>query len=390
MRFSRTAISAATAALFFASMSNDDAHAQGFTSTTYENMDGWLVQEVRSDGNFAYCAAETAVRGFGLRIGYDGQVWTIGADAGLNEAAGSIDIDGFREPARFLDAGDGWIFALPDAETTDRLRSGRVLTVEIQGGSVAFSLAGSFDAMRSTAECAAAANAAATAPPPRTAGGWGAPAPCADGLPRVAALGICRSDAYALLRTAPNWIAEAPPGCSWTINATPMPGGEYALYNAAECNGEVGVLEFSGGARFAELKSDGTGDMAAGVAITVASAEPFNPAGTVEGHARAAMENKALANQCYAQPGATAGYPSDSFIVDQSPAKMRAAIMEGPYAGFCGRFGQADYTAYWRVLKNNAFFFDLGQDAFADIDPGSLTIIRQTNTGGTPQFVTVE
>lgn len=175
--------------------------------------------------------------------------------------------------------------------------------------------------------------------------------------------------------------------CSWTINETPF-AGDYLLYYAADCKGRRSLLEFAGGAQFAELTlvesalAEGPFTPSGMPLVKVAGAEPGDPKASVLARARAAIDDPARAAKCQAWPGAEWGYPADAFVVDVSPRDAETLSEDERMSGACGPFGVGDSARFWRVFQGFAWFFDLGQDAWQDIDPASLTLVTADGRGG--------
>lgn len=209
---------------------------------------------------------------------------------------------------------------------------------------------------------------------------------CPDDGPRLAASRLCRGRAVNYLNIVGGEQPQLPPGCSWVVNETPMPGGDFLLYLAAGCKGRVSQLAFAGGARFSFLSvassalSDG---QPGGKIITIGSAEPNDPSRNVLLYAQGAMDNKAAAARCRVRKSG-GGDPSDAVVVDVSPAEAARAARaaQGEPRAACGPFGlDQENTQYWRVFGGFSWFFNLGQDAYQDIDPRSLTLLKASDMG---------
>ncbi|GIL03276.1 MAG: hypothetical protein BroJett030_31750 [Alphaproteobacteria bacterium] len=180
-------------------------------------------------------------------------------------------------------------------------------------------------------------------------------------------------------------------GCKWAINETPFPGGDYLLYYAPECKGRRSLLEFSGGAQFAELAvadsayAEGAFIPPGYPLVRIADAGQGDARANVLVRARAAIEDPAMKKKCGILPVAETGLPADHIVVGLLPAhRQEKPEYSEPYGavGLCGPFGENDGVSFWRIFQGSAWFFNLGQDAFQDIAPESLTLVTADRKGG--------
>ena len=150
---------------------------------------------------------------------------------------------------------------------------------------------------------------------------------CPDDGPRLPGSGICQWRGVNYLNIVEGTQPALYEGCEWRLNEAVVPGGDVFLYMAAFCDGRLSKLEVSGGAHSGDLN------------LVVSALE---------------------------------GGPTT-----RKWATLIAVDPENPEDPACGPFGSpGDATAYWRVLDEFAIYFDLGQDAYADVDPRSVTLIR--------------
>lgn len=243
-----------------------------------------------------------------------------------------------------------------------------------------FALTGSAAALLALDECYQVANSQAVTPAANTVSAQ--PSDCPDDGPRLPGSGICQGRGV-------NWleiVGGEPPvlydNCSWKLNEAAMPGGDYLLYLASSCGPHTTKLEFSAGARFAEVmiaKSGLSEGEPGGKILTVAAVDGNDPKGSVLRHAQSAMADQAAAAKCFVQGIGADGYlPSDAFVINDKTKEEEAKLaVDGPLDDACGPFGRyGESLAYWRVVGGYGWFFDLGQDAYQDIDPRSLTVIK--------------
>lgn len=201
---------------------------------------------------------------------------------------------------------------------------------------------------------------------------------CPDDGPRMPLSGICRGRAANYLSLAGGAKPLLMDGCEWVVNETPLPGGDYLFYLASKCGKYLTQLEFSIGARFAEvniLHSAMNQGEPGGKIITVGTVDENDLHKNILHYAQNAMPDKLKAIKCRVVNANSEGWPSDALVVDVSQEEA-ANAPQGEPRHSCGPFGvDQENTTYWRVFGGFSWFFNLGQDAYLDIDPGSLTIV---------------
>jgi hypothetical protein len=166
-----------------------------------------------------------------------------------------------------------------------------------------------------------------------------------------------------------------PSGCEWVMKSIERPGDEFLLYLAAQCKGKTRELQYSGGARRAELKFEENQP----AVVEIWSAEPGEGAKAVEGHVRG-MLKKGEAARCFVRPARNEFFPADALVVDVTDAEAAKAPKDEPRSA-CGQYGMdEDSQSFWRVFQGYAWYFNLGQDE-PEIDPGSLTLARKDGAG---------
>ncbi|MEL7363607.1 MAG: hypothetical protein AAFN13_16140 [Bacteroidota bacterium] len=213
---------------------------------------------------------------------------------------------------------------------------------------------------------------------------------CPDGEVPLPNSGLCVSDAEALIVDAevgsdPSAL-ETMTDCTWRVNETAFPGGDVLLYRAAQCDGVTATLGLNAGARrgelFVETAAVGVAgdDAVVGVAIGV---EPDDPTETIRTFVQADLEADGFAPAYLAQCQVRRSvYAPDAYVVDVHPIDALPSPSDDGPRSDCGRYGYTEEsTAFWRLAHGFAWFFDLGQDAYHDIDPGSLTLIAKDERG---------
>lgn len=208
---------------------------------------------------------------------------------------------------------------------------------------------------------------------------------CADGSTPLDITGLCQADALKKLPAiTADWPAEA--GCAWQVMESQLPDG-VLLYRGLKCEKGETKLEFAGGSHRAELQL--VSSAFSGVFKEEEYSTPIAFYAMNEGEdalksvtSRAAFvnEDKKEAALCKARLANEQGWPKDAIVVDVPEAEAAKAPKNEPRAA-CGPLGYTqNETAYWRVFKNYAWYFNLGQDAF-EIDPASLTIVTKDDKG---------
>jgi hypothetical protein len=201
---------------------------------------------------------------------------------------------------------------------------------------------------------------------------------CPNNGPRLPLSGVCQSGGESSLKLSEGPRPEPRKGCEWVLNEAAMPN-EVLLYLASKCQDKTATLEFSGGARAAEVSivsSSMAGDLAEGKRIMIArvySADGANPQASVLGRVRDGIEDEAQRAKCVVGPAKRDDWPGDAIVVDDPTANRPAGQL---VTSLCGPYGYStDSSAFWRVLGNFAWYFDMGQ-SFWEVDPGSFTIVK--------------
>lgn len=200
---------------------------------------------------------------------------------------------------------------------------------------------------------------------------------CPDDGPRLAGSGLCQGRAVNYLNLA-GPEQDLQPGCEWVVNETALPGGDYLLYLAAKCGPHTSKLELSAGAQMADLNlsvsalSDGSPGWSVAKVFAAGGGRPEDE---ILMRAQQAMHDPADHRKCEARklpPQDNLG--GDAYVVGYKPQFQSALPADGP-ALECGDYGLGDSTSFWRVFGGFAWFFDMGQDAWWDFDPASLTVL---------------
>lgn len=200
---------------------------------------------------------------------------------------------------------------------------------------------------------------------------------CRNGGDRLPESGMCKDAAINTLNLGSGDAPILPDGCSWQIQESRM-AMDILLYMAASCDGKTSKLAIGVGAQQVEMTLE---ESALGLptdddqtpVIRVITSDPDAPYANLEYFTKAAVDDPAEAANCVARPAGLDGWPEDAIVVDikNPPAEDE----DGPRSA-CGPYGFAgDNTQYWRVFNDFAWFFDLGQDAYQDIDVRSLTLV---------------
>lgn len=375
-----------TATLFGLTCLTSYAQAQ-FHEEEYATVKGWTIYAAWVAPDFAYCSAETATRGYHLRIASDDQnQWVIGTDYTDQNTQGRMSIDSASDIVAFesLSIGDGRVFTPLGDNGLDMLRQGNQLSIIIDNTNMSFSLSGSYAASLKVQECAQRKGVRPqTSQPTQKPSIFNqssnkpttqAPSNCS----RKLSSGLCVEQANRLINVVAGSAPSLPKGCTWVINDAQFVD-QTVLYYAAQCNGVISKLEYGGGARFAELSlaQSALGSSLNTRMVLIGSAEQKNPHENILGHVKRAMEDKTYMDQCYAQPAKGNGYPADSYIVDLSAKQVNALSPDGPRDYYCGPLGAGDTQSFWRAFGGWVWYFDLGQGAYSDIDPRSLTVVEK-------------
>lgn len=206
---------------------------------------------------------------------------------------------------------------------------------------------------------------------------------CADDGERLALTGLCKGRALNYLNMDASASPEAPDGCEWQVMEAALPAEEVLLYRGLVCGDKAVSIEVAAGAERAEIKITKAammGEIAEPLLIGYMYTAEGDPAKAVTQRARSVIQNPAEAAKCNARPAGNEGWPKDAMVVDTDPNGSNTA--DGSPVAVCGDLGYFDEGyRFWRVTQGYALFFDFGQD-FAEIDPGSLTIVAKGPDGG--------
>jgi hypothetical protein len=202
---------------------------------------------------------------------------------------------------------------------------------------------------------------------------------CPDDGPRLPLSGVCQARGENYLKLSKGPRPTTLKGCKWVLNEAAMPGNEVLLYLASKCKDKTTTLEFSGGARTAEvsiIKSSMAGDLAKGKGIVIATvftADGLDPQARVLGYVRDGIKDKAQRARCVVRPAKREEWPGDAIVVDDPTVKQPEGQLRD---AMCGPYGITDdSSAFWRILGNFAWYFDLGQNVW-EVDPGSFTVVQ--------------
>lgn len=209
-------------------------------------------------------------------------------------------------------------------------------------------------------------------------------ASCPGEGPRLPITGICAGRAVAYPNVTGGWSPEAPDGCAWVVQETPL-ATSVLLYRAVRCGRQATRLVFQQGPGLGRLSyaSAAAGEAEAmlkgQVVVSVGEARGKDEAAAVLAIARNAMSGPAERRRCRVRKANDEYLPEDALVVDWS-AKAVAGLEE-PRSKVCGPFGfEGDASSFWRVFQGHAWYFDLGQDAWL-IDPGSFTLLTRNDQG---------
>ncbi|ESQ92741.1 hypothetical protein ABAC460_02610 [Asticcacaulis sp. AC460] len=180
--------------------------------------------------------------------------------------------------------------------------------------------------------------------------------------------GLCYNKAIYLLQFDSGSRPNAPDGCTWTLNETALPQGEYLLYLAALCDNKATKLDYGNGTLRYRDFPDST-------PVTIIPATPDGHTAILD-YAKAKITDPKEAARCKVRRAAIDSFPADALEVDEMTIGESEKIATEGIRTACGPFGlDQDSQRYWRIISDHALFFDLGQDS-APFDPGSLTIYR--------------
>lgn len=202
---------------------------------------------------------------------------------------------------------------------------------------------------------------------------------------------LCTSQVKNLLPPPSDHFTEglAMFGCKPVINDGTIVG-QIMIYQAAQCKGGPITLEGGFGAHSGSIDVwgggmnpdfDGSYNFDAYSLVTVVSAGPEDPTGAMMRWVREGMEgaDPSYIRKCRPQRVPMLG--PDVWVVDEYAADESPPSADGPRSA-CGPFGyDEDNAAYWRIAHGLAMFFNMGQEAYSDIDANSLTIIAKGPDG---------
>lgn len=164
--------------------------------------------------------------------------------------------------------------------------------------------------------------------------------------------------------------------------------GKVLLYRGAQCKGAPVKLEGSMGAQSGAIAVLGGGmhpDILPEALEpgTVVGADPSDPTADMLRWTRSAMQadgfDPAAIAKCNARREPS--YGPDAWVVDEVAGAAAAPSEDGPRSA-CGQFGYTQESeAYWRIAHGVAMHFEMGQDAYKDFDPRSLTLIERNAAG---------
>jgi len=211
---------------------------------------------------------------------------------------------------------------------------------------------------------------------------------CQGGASALTLSGLCINEAEQLLQMAQTSKEQYPAlmdGCQWSVNEAPFITGDVLLYQAASCNGNTAKLAFNPQTDradiFIETSAIGGIKGAQSPVGSLFTVDPGDPDLSLETWARTEMERGGVdadyAVRCKTRPSPEDGL--DAFVVDITP---RPAPSTSEPRSDCGQYGYNEEShAYWRIAYDFGWFFDLGQDAYQDFAPNSLTLVTKTKTG---------
>ena len=177
-------------------------------------------------------------------------------------------------------------------------------------------------------------------------------------------------------------------GCSWSVNETVFPDGdEVLLYQALKCGNHTAKLGLAAGAKRADLFIETSAiDSTQGEEAIIASIYGLadEPVQTPVFHARQHLETMGLKpsyiHQCQSRPSSRDG--ADAYVVDIFTSDEAEALFDDEPRSDCGDLGYTEESyRYWRLAYDYAWFIDLGQDGYQEIDPNSFTLISKTKDG---------
>lgn len=217
-------------------------------------------------------------------------------------------------------------------------------------------------------------------------------ADCAAGDPKLPHSGLCTSQVKHLL-PAPSedfLLGLEISGCKVAVSDGNILG-HTMIYWAAQCQGTPAKLEGGMGAHSGSLDVWGGGMYADDIndpvkVATILASEPKDPTSGMMRWIREGMKADGYDAAAIAKcaPRKEPMFGPDALVVDEFAAGKVPVSSGGPRSA-CGSYGYTEEShAYWRVVHGLAFHFDLGQDAYKDIDPNSLIILDKIEKGIRP------
>lgn len=406
-------IIAALLALVFLLPQNIHAQAQNQAQSqwsNYKNVKNWTINRYTNSQSSptASCSAVKFIdRSNAIRIERVSDGFIFGLNGYSREQNGttfpmSFWFDGKRggkqsgQASFFKDAGyefDDWLSFFVPLEarwgTLASIKNGVWISFEVSvpgnrtGNDLVvsnFSLSGSTAAILALEECYQIANNSERQRPAVPMPLIVASSDCPDDGPRLSGSGICQGRGVNYLEFT---VGEAPllsEGCEWKLNETRMPEGDYLLYLAAACKGVITELEFSSGAHLASVavvKSALDGGEVFVDLMNVVPLKTANPQNEVLKLSRQQVNDPSEAAKCRIV-NYTDEPSDDRFTIEKySLEEITELAQDGPLDDRCGRFGTyGEITAYWRIFGGYAWFIKLQDDAYQDIDPRSLTVVK--------------
>ncbi len=335
-------------------------------------------------GCFAWKQNYANQNGFGsvLRIGISDQLKILATDYKLPSASQltTLTIDNANYQSTFLQFNQ-WAGMQLSADTLQALKQGNQVNFNFDPSGPVFPLAGSYAAVLKTQECDTYLG---VAPQNQAAVTASSHSHCPNNDRKLPESGLCMGEARKLLDSHTDPHPAADNGCSWEVNETAMPGGEFLLYNAYRCKDTTAKLAFQGGAKFATLavsESAFFGNAAKGTElVTIGSINNNSVIESVLNYVRSQMAPNEKNNQCSVQSGQAYNLPANSYVVNIE--KSLSSTADTPEMdAYCGNWGYfSDSYSLWRVFGGFTWFFDFGQDV-SEFDPASFSLITQNGHG---------
>ncbi len=356
----------------------------------YAQLKNWNVTAEYENGQFLGCFAwkknSATQQGYGsvLRIAISDQLKILATDYNLPSTPQhtTLTIDNISYKSTFLQFNQ-WAGMQLTPDVLHALKQGNQVNLNLDPMGPTFALSGSYAAVLKTQECDTNLG-----EPTLAIATVINPISCPNNAPRLPESGLCAQQARRLLDSNALYNTSPDNGCSWEVNETAMPGGEFLIYNAYKCKGVTSKLEFQGGAKFAKLaisQSALFGQSAVGSEqVTIGSISNNDAKSSIFDYVRNQMEPNDLSNQCYIQSGQAYDLPANSYVVniDKKLSDAQSINADDPtMPAYCGRWGYlSDSYSLWRSFGGFTWFFDFGQDA-SEFDPASFTLITMNGQG---------